>query len=292
MSTTQQYDVLANHANGSVTNGSTDEAFDFSDTIILTAVGIDPATVIIALPDLSSVYLEGVDYELTVFENVVYITRIPGGNIPEGGSVRIQYLVASLPDYHVTQHGYANSVQIRFLKFFRAGYQVRVNRNRLESRFLITPFEEFVSRRRVLGFDSRFLTGEYMTEDYEGTRSVYSTRNWRTTVRMDVADRYRISYTISGSETDFLNTGYRTELKNQFVTFSWVMFNGFTGDVNYRDLDYQNNQYDRRRKSVLARIQWQLRKLVLQGSYEYILDDTDITRRRHSYYVFNIKRRF
>ncbi|NOZ13646.1 MAG: hypothetical protein GXO69_08390 [Acidobacteria bacterium] len=288
----QQYEVLANHSSGQTQNDSVEISFDFSNSIVLNVNGINPDSIIITDPQLSVLYQNGIDYQILVTDEIVYITRIPGGNIPEGGTVLVSYLFQQQPDYILNIHDYQNSFQLRFLKMFRIGYRIRGSGNRLDSRFLVSPFESYLSRQKMAGLDSKFFTWQYSTEKYDGTRSRYTTRNWQGATQVSFHRRFRLIYTLADNKTDFQSQEHFNEIKSRYLTFSWVLLSGLSGDINYRNLQYRSDNYDRRRASIFARFQWQIRRLLLTGSYEYILDDTDAARRRHSYYILSIRRRF
>ncbi len=288
----QQFERLANHSKGQIGSDSTEISFDFSNSIILNINGINPDSIVITDLHMSELYQNGIDYQISVVNEIVYITRIPGGNIPEGGAILISYLFQSQPDYILNIHDYQNSFQLRFLKIFRVGYRVRGSGNRLSSEFLISPFESYLSRQKMAGLDSKYFTWQYSTEKYNGTRSKYKTRNWQGATQISFHRRFRLIYTLAGNQTDFQSQNHFNEIKSQYLTFSWVFLSGLSGDINYRKLHYRTDRYERQRNSVFARFQWQIRKLLLTGSYEYILDDTDSARKRHSYYILSVRRRF
>ncbi len=292
MSFSQQYEVLTNHSNEQTSNGSVQAAFDFSNSIILNINGINPGSIVITNPQMSEFYLEGVDYQILLADQVVYITRIPGGNIPAGSEILVSYLFQSQPDYTLAIHEYHDSFQVRFLKFFRIGYRVRGSGNRVRSEFLISPFESYMARQKMAGLDSKHFTWQYSTEKYDGTRTNYETRNWQGATQIAFHRRFRLIYTLSSNKTDFQFQNHFNEMKSRYLTFSWVLLSGMSGDINYRNLKYRSESYDRNRTSIFARFQCRIRQMLLTGSYEYILDDTDTTRRRHSYYILSIRRRF
>ncbi len=288
----ETYQVFANHGTGELTQGSLTSEFDVSDTLTLTVSGLDPSSLVITDPTLSIVYVAGVDYEVIVLQDSVVITRIPGAAIPSGARVTVTYTRAGHPDYRMNVHEHQENFQVRFLNVFRAGYRVRSSDNRLDSDFHVVPFEVFTSRRRFFGVDTRHLAAEVGSESYLGSVSRYTTDSWRAMARFTFFKRCRVSVSLSGNRTDFQNIPHYADLQNRHITFSWVARNGLTLDVNYQDLSYETNYYERDRESISARFQWQFRKLMLVSRYEYILDDTDVTSRRHSYYVVSVRRRF
>ncbi len=292
ISLSQQYEVLANHSNNQTSNGSVQVSFDFSNSVVLTINGIDPGSIVLTNPQMSEFYLEGVDYQILVAEQAVYVTRIPGGNIPAGSDVLISYLFQSQPDYTLSIHEYQDSFQVRFLKFFHIGYRVRGSGNRVSSAFLISPFEEYTARQKMAGLDSKYFSWQYSTEEYDGTRSNYETRSWQGASQITFHRRFRLVYTLASNKTDFQFQNNFNEMESQYLTFSWVLLSGMSGDINYRKLKYNSDNYERSRTSIFARFQCQVRQMLLTGSYEYILDDTDVARRRHSYYILSIRRRF
>lgn len=77
----------------------TDETYFFgtSGLIILNRRNVDPATIHITDSSGLITYAEGVDYTVTVFGDRVEVRRVLGGNISEGETVLIDYLVTPEP---------------------------------------------------------------------------------------------------------------------------------------------------------------------------------------------------
>ena len=277
---------------GVVSQGVQDGSFNGGDTLILNAVGIDLSTLVVTSSDLSRLFVEGVDYHVLVMGTTLVLTRIPGGNIEPEDGVRVTYMAQPQPDFTMDVHDHAERIQIRFLKMLRVGYERRTSRNDVTSEFVVAPFEEYQVSKYLAGLDSRYLTVSGYKEDYEGTFSAYEATNLRATLRYSFRNRYRLAYTISRNDIDFLTSEHFSRFDNRYASFSWHTTHGFSGDVGYLEIDYETPAYERRRKSVRAKAQWPIRKLLLTGFYEYILEDSDISRRRHSYYIFSVKRRF
>ena len=292
ISLSQQYEVLVNHSTGQTSSALVEVSFDFSNSVILNVIGINPGSIVVTNPQMSELYQESVDYQILVADEAVYITRIPGSNIPTGGTVVVSYLFQLQPDYKLAIHEYQDSFQIRFLKILRVGYRVRGSGNRVSSEFLISPFESYMARQKMAGMDSKYFTWQYSTEKYDGTRSDYKTRNWHAAAKISFHRRFRLIYTLSANKTDFQFQNHFNEMQSRYLTFSWMLLSGLSGDINYRDLEYGSDSYERRRTSIFARFQCQIRQMLLTGSYEHILDDTDAARRRHSYYILSVRRRF
>ena len=66
---------------------------------LLNKENIDIGTIIVTDPSRTIIYVDGIDYRVTVIERSTRISRLPLGAIPDGGGVLVSYSYISNPSY-------------------------------------------------------------------------------------------------------------------------------------------------------------------------------------------------
>ena len=129
--------------------------------------------------DLTSIFLEGVDYQVDMVNNAVVISRLPGGAIERGTKLLIHYDYLSFPDHRLETHFDQLFVQLMFLRFFHTFYNYSSNKNTVISDFVIPPYESYTKRVVGAKFDARILSMEYSRERRDSTLADYKAWNFR-----------------------------------------------------------------------------------------------------------------
>jgi hypothetical protein len=288
----QRTEELKNTSKGGISTRDELLSFEVSDTVLITFPGVELSSVVVMDENNTRTYLEGVDYTITELSGVIYIERIPGGDIPAGSTIDVLYSYIALPDYNMTNHRYSDVFALRFLKFFEVAYFVNVNNSSIVSDYSISPFEQYKSRKKAYRFVSSFINGEYSLENYDGTLTDYETKNWQASMGKTFFKRLRVSLSISKNQYNYLDTERFTEFYNKFATVSWFSKRGSTLNITYRNTEYISESITRNRETLLTRFRWQFRQLSLEAAYEYIFEDTDVQNRTRNYFNLTLRRTF
>ncbi|MFC2155949.1 hypothetical protein ACFLRB_05630 [Acidobacteriota bacterium] len=275
-----------------VTTGETYH-FDFSDTIQIVQVGIDVESIRISDPTFSLVYIADVDYQAHVIENAVIITRLPGGNIPEGAAVVVYYSYLSFPDFDMDTNYYRFNGQVLFLKYFRIYYNKSSRQHHISSQFLVPPFESFERDVAGVKIDTRYFKAEYSLEKYDSTlSSSYESRNFRASASANILGNLRFSGYASLNDRNYIGSSYYNKFNTLSANLSYNPSANLRAQTGYRSISFETPDYLRSRKSLLFRGQWTIRKIILEILYEHILEGYDISERLHDYLSLMIRRRF
>lgn len=266
--------------------------FPLNDAIILTTPGIDIDSIQITSPDLSLVYVRDVDYTADVLGDALTITRLPGGTIPEGGSVAIQYQYLAFPDY---VHKLSNTqflARLNFLKYFYVYYSSNVNSQDIQSDYLIPPFDEYNKRNAGAQFMSKFLNVHYIYEDYSSTLADYISHNFRLTGNIKLFRTLRLTGNLNINRLDYKNGDFFNHFDAYTAECMYTPKAGISAQALYRNLRYSSPLYERTRESLLFKFQWEFRKIILDVFYERILNTSQLTDRGHNYFSIMLRRSF
>ncbi|MFC2146657.1 hypothetical protein ACFLRT_04770, partial [Acidobacteriota bacterium] len=58
--------------------------FSYTDVVMVTQPGVNSGSIRVTDPDFTYVYVEGIDYQVDILNNVITITRLPGGGDSQG----------------------------------------------------------------------------------------------------------------------------------------------------------------------------------------------------------------
>lgn len=275
-----------------VTQTAMEYDFSLTGTIILSQPGINAGSIRVTSPDLSYLYVEGVDYMVGILDDAVTITRLPGGAIPGDGRVRVYYEYLSYPDFNLKTRFSQLNLRITFLKYFHLFYNRLLNRQDITSDFLVPPFEDY--DRQVAGAQliSRLLNAEYTYETYDSSLSDYTSRSLRVSGRLPLFKWLRLS-----ANVNINRLRYDPEpLFNDFDAYSAeCTINprvNITANAVYRNIKYNSSNYFRDRESILVKFQWIFRNITLNVFYERILTGTDLTERGHDFFSVMLRRTF
>lgn len=288
----QQYENSENKSGGDLQHEIETFSFSFSDTITLIRPGVDIDTIEITSPDFTHIYVRDVDYQVNVINNSVHITRLPGGDIPMEGTVAVHYAYLAYADYTLKSLFQQVNVSLAFLRYFELYYRRTLNDHNASSDYVIPLFDSY--NRQIAGarFRTRFLTTEYSTEDYDATLSKYTANHIRASIAVNLFKRLQLAGSASLSHLKY-ETGI---LYNKFKTYSGnINFNPsprFNLRAIYRKISYETSEYFRDRESLLFKIRWEFRKMILEAFYEHVFDGYQQDERLHDFFSLSLKRRF
>jgi hypothetical protein len=288
----QQFENSENKSGGDLQHETETFSFSFSDTIILIRPGVDIDTIEITSPDFSHIYVPDVDYQINVINNVVHITRLPGGDIPMEGTVAVHYAFLAYPDYTLKSSFQQINASLAFLRYFELFYRRTLNDHNVSSEYVTPLFDSY--NRQIAGakFRTRFLTTEYSFEDYDATLSKYTANHIRASAAVTLFKRLQLGGSASMSHLKY-KTGI---LYNKFKTYSGnINFNPsprFNARAVYRKISYETSEYFRDRESILFKVRWEFRKMILEAFYEHVFDGYQQDERLHDFFSLSVKRRF
>ena len=280
------------YSNSAIAESSQVVSFSFSDSIILSIYGVKKDSVRVMDKDLVKLYVEGIDYEVSTDGISLIIVRIPGGDIPPGKSVRIVYQYLSYPDYK-SDLNYSNlNLSISFLKYFRVLYQNERNDQKIHSEFLIRPFEDFSREKYGVNFTSRFFSVSYLTEKYFSSISGYNADNFNFTARAPLFRIMNVNASYYSNSIDYFNGELFGNFRALMGEISVTPTRNITTRFLYRKLNYETFSSDRFRESLIVKLNWRIRKILIDLYYEHILNSFGLSSDRHNYISIMIRRTF
>lgn len=266
--------------------------FSFSDTVTLIRPGIDTGSIEVTSLDFSHIYFREVDYQVNVINNAVHITRLPGGDIPRDGSVAVHFAYLAYPDYRLKSRFQQINVSLAFLRYFEVFYRKTLNDHNVASDYVTPLFDSYTRQIAGARFGTRFLNAEYAFEKYDAVLSDYNADHIRGTAAVTFFKRLQLSASVSLSNLKY-ETGI---LYNKFRTYSGnINFNPsrrFNARAVYRKIRYETSEYFRDRESLLFKVRWEFRKMILEAFYEHVFDGYQQDERLHGFFSFSVKRRF
>jgi len=272
----------------------TSEYYDFSlaDSIILTQQGINGDSIRITDPDYSYFYIADVDYQINVVNNVITITRLPGGAIPAEGSVLIHFEYLSYPDFDLKTRYSQFVAQLTLFRYFRLFYRNFVNRQNIFSDYLIPPFEDYAKHVVGAQFNASFLKAEYYRERYDSSLSDYVSNNYRLSANFKLLRLFKLSGDITINRLNYDPELYYSYLDAYSIEGSFFPFKNLTFNVAYRKIKYDTTGYTRERESFIVKFQWIIRKIIVNFFYEHIFTGYETIERAHDYISLVIRRTF
>lgn len=247
--------------------------FSYTDTVILNRPGIDVQSIRVADAGQTRVYIAGIDYQVTADNNVVTISRIPGGSIPREGKIMVQYEYQAVPEFHLKLHAYNLALKFNFFKHFRLAYEKRVSTNTLTSDFLISPLESFDRDIYSAQFRSRLISGTYTLEHYDSNLSIYKTTYLTLSTSLRLFTHILLKGNLTRSRIDFENFDYFNHFDSHSLECTYNHSNKMNFNLMYRDVTYNSTGYRRGRESLVFKLQWTFRRIVLDFYYEYLFNE-------------------
>lgn len=267
--------------------------FSFSDTITLIHPGIDIDSIKVTDPQFSHIYIRDLDYQVNIINNAVHITRLPGGDIPEEGTVAVHYGYLSYPDYRLRSAFQQINFNVVFFRYFQVFYRKHLNDHNVTSDFVTPLFDSY--NRQIAGarFNAKFFKTEYARETYDSILSDYTANHIRASTAVNLFRRLQLIGNLSLSHLKY-ETGIL--LYNKFNTYSASLNYNPTPRFNaraiYRKVRYETSQYFRNRESLIFKVRWEFRKMTLEAFYEHILDGYQQDERLHDFFSIIVRRRF
>ncbi|MCJ7581750.1 MAG: hypothetical protein MUP98_14610 [Candidatus Aminicenantes bacterium] len=288
----KRWDLTGYTSHDSLLHNEEEVNFSSSDAVIISKPGILIGSIFMTAPDFGQVYIQDVDYQVEVSNDSIVILRIPGGAIPRGSTVLIQYDYFSLPDFRLYTRFSQLHLRLLFLKYFTIYARWTSNQQDVRSEFLIPPFESYVRLMRGVIFDSGLLNLDYSTENYEGNLSDYEAQNLRVGVHTRLFKVLNISANYNDRRMDYQPDIFSSRFQALSLENALYLGNGITVNTMYRDIRYTTDIYSRDRESVLIKFQWEIRKIILNFFYEHIFNGYESTTRKHDFFSVMIRRTF
>lgn len=266
--------------------------FTFSDTITLIRPGIDIDSIEVTDRQLSRIYIPEIDYQVNVVDNVVHISRLPGGDIPEDGAVAVHYQYLAYPDYRMKSSFQQLNFSLSFLRYFQVFYRKTRNDHDVTSDYVTPLFDSYNRRMAGARFSTRFLSAEYALENYDSVLSQYKADHIRGNAAVTLFKRLQLAASVSLSHLKY-ETGI---LFNKFKTYSGNINLNLSARFNaravYRRIRYETAEYFRDRESILFKVRWDFRRIILEAYYEHVFDGYQQDERLHDFFSLSIKRKF
>jgi hypothetical protein len=266
--------------------------FSYTDVVLVTQPGINRESIRITDPDFTYVYVEGIDYEIDILNNVITISRLPGGAIPRGGKVLVYYEYLTYPDFRLKLHSYNIDFRLIFLKYFHLIYGKRVVNNMVTSIYLVPPFESYDKDIYGTQFNSRFLNVDYTLESYDSNLSAYKSTNFRISGNVSLSRRFLLRANLTKSRIDFESVDYFSKFDAYSVESEYYLSNNSSANIIFRKIAYETPVYTRDRESILVKFRWTFRRIILDIYYEHILGLTDTYERGHNFFSLILRRTF
>lgn len=266
--------------------------FELTDAIILTQPGIETASIQVLSVDLSVVYIEGVDFRVDAPDDVITITRLPGGAIPAGARVRVRFRSLAYPDYRYTLGKTQFHFRLNVFRYLTLFYIGGAGRHDIRSDYTVPPFETYDKKNLGAQFLSRFLNLSYTYEDYDSTLTAYKGHNLRGAGHVNLFKRLKLSANAGFNRLNYDLEDYYTE----FLAYSFEC--GYTPRPNlnanalYRRIRYETLGRFRDRESMVFKFRWTIRNIIVDVFYERVLTLTDTLDRGRDFFSLMIRRTF
>ncbi|MEN8222265.1 MAG: hypothetical protein ABFR36_03310 [Acidobacteriota bacterium] len=267
-------------------------SFSFSNSLILSTPGIDPESIRITDSGLSILYMEGIDYNVEIFNSSISIIRIPGGSIPRNGRIRISYDFLSFPDFEFTRSVENFNLNLNMFKYFHFFFRYDRNSSDIVSEYIVTPYINYLKKTYGLKFASKFIDGEYSFEDYNSDISGYKSYNLRISLGFDFKSWLRINGNISRNRLDYDSGEYFMYFDSYYASLILKPSSRIYLNIIYRDLRYETYNYFRNRQSLISKLQWNFRKISLDLFYEHILNEYGDISKDRNYFALRLRRMF
>lgn len=266
--------------------------FSISDSIILNTIGVRSDSINITDNNFTYLYMEGIDYQVEVFESMVTIFRIPGGAIPPGGRVHISYELLSFPDYKFTSVTNQLNIQMNFIKYFYLYFKLNSLNHDISSDYIVSPFQSFSTSLYGIKFASGNFNGEYYLEKYNSDISKYLSRNLRLSLGFNITNKIKITGNTSINRLKYETSGYSVDFDTYYGSINFKPVSSMYLNVIYRHINYKTESYFRDRDSMISKFQWSFRNIILELFYEYILNKYSDSQRNRNYFALRLRRIF
>ena len=266
--------------------------FTFSDTILLSIPGIQVDSIRITNADLTRIYIEYIDYEITIVDNVINILRIPGGAMSSGEKVAIYYHYQTFPDHELRNDYTQISASLYFLKYFHLFYRKYDNDMFLSSEYLVQPYEDFESENYGFRVDARLVNCEYMIDRYSSSFSGYRSRYFRLNSGFGFLKYFKFSGNFISKITHYDNGNLRGDYKLYMGDLTFNPRHGVRFNAIYRYLSNKTSVYLAERESLIIKFNWTIRKVVIDLFFEHFLNDYYLANKKHTYFSIIIRRLF
>jgi hypothetical protein len=277
--------------------GGSLQASDFynfgpGDVIFLSLPSINVKSILVANPELSAVYLEGADYRVDVIGGQVALTRLPGGALPSGARVLIQFEYLSYPDFRLDSRFNQFQARLTFLKYLQVFYQGGASTRSVVSDYVIPPFENYTRRSYGAGITSSLIKAEYSLERYRSSLAEYDSRYVQASAGGRVFGTLVLSVQYNLRWLQYIPDVFSSRFESYSLESSLSVAENLTATGVYRVIRYSTRLYSREGESLGVKVQWNFRKVALGLFYEHILQGFDNERRLRDYFFLSLRRAF
>lgn len=275
-----------------ISSDSREFDFSYTDVVILNQPGINIDSIRVTDPDFSRIYVKDVDYQVEFLNYGIAITRLPGGAIPQGGKIMVFYDFLDYPDFRLKLHFYNINFRLNFLKYINLLYRRRSVNNRTESLYVIPLFEDYTSDTLGAQLNSRHLTADYMLEKYDSNLSTYKSYNFRINAHIRLFKWFTFRGGLTQNRLDFENMEFYTRFRAYTAECTFNPLDKINSNIIFRKIEYFTPTYFRNRESILFKLQWSFRRIIIDIFYERILSETGSYDRGHHFFSMVIRRLF
>ena len=266
--------------------------FSSSETITLSTPGIKIESLQITDSTLSQLYKQYIDYDLIVLDGSITIYRIIGGSIPPNSSILVYYEYLTFPD-HILETNFSNfRVGIDVLNHFYVYYNNQLSKMNINSEYVITPYEEF--ERETFGIKLKFkiLNGEYHVDNYKSPMSRYRSRYFTLYSGFRFLKYFKVSGNFNSRKSDYWSQEINSDYQSYMANFSFFPNARIRFNAIYRNIEYTTQTNFSHRESMIFKLSWQIRKILVDLFYESTLRGQAGSSRERSYFSLIIRRMF
>ena len=182
-----------------------DESHTLSTTgfELLQQIEVDPASVVVTDGSGSTLYVRGADYELLARGDRLEIVRIPGGRIPEGGAVLVDYAYPSLIRGTTDRRTFGAGASLRLFDCLDVYYRFAQTRQDGARDVDDSRLEQSRTHRVGVRFARGGTSGTAEFIDHESNSSPYREARAEAQQTFDLGERSRASVGGSFVRTSF-----------------------------------------------------------------------------------------
>ncbi len=163
---------------------------------------------------------------------------------------------------------------------------------KVESQFLLTPYNNYTDEEYGIRIHKKNLSGDYIIKNYKSDLSNYFSRYFRVSAGVNLFRIIRLTGNISSRRM----TNKPSGKFNNFDSYSGNLLLRLRSNINfstiYKQLFYEQEDHFNNRESLIFRLNWRFRKILIDVFYEYFLNKYDFNNRKRSYLNVMVRRLF
>jgi hypothetical protein len=196
----------------------TNEQYSLTDgkITLLRRQGIDPASIIVKDITSTLIFLQGVDFTIIDRNNYTEIRRIPGGAIPNGGIILVDYTANQAGDYKYDANMHTLNTDVllfnnRLSLYYRFGRQGYTNLEKTEL-LTLNYFTQHIAGLRV---DFDFINAGLEYESNNSTILPYNLSRYYLNVQKNLGNRLML--TVNGNLLNYTMLDETENRNQQFI---------------------------------------------------------------------------